>query len=313
MTDDLKQKIATACESYITEKGISRNELARISGVNPAYISAIMSGEYNYKNSRTGVLSPIADRWFTLLANAVGYKLQKEYWPFVKTQQFVEIIAELEDAKACAYTRALIGETGCGKTYTIERFRAANPIGCYVVKCHKYYTLRDIVDKIMDAVGINEPGNISKKLDRINIELWRMYRCGQHPIIILDEAENLTLSAIQMLKALYDFLKNACAIVLIGTNQLVKTLNRMRELDKPGAPQFYRRIKAGIRNITPCDPLFSAFLESIEDKGLKKLLINTCDNYGELSDYLTPVLREADRVNRPLTESLFRIVNKLSI
>jgi hypothetical protein len=36
-----------------------------------------------------------------------------------------------------------------------------------------------------------------------------------------------------------------------------------------------------------------------------------CTNYGELHDYLEPVLREADETEQPVTEALFRTYHNL--
>jgi hypothetical protein len=82
--------------------------------------------------------------------------------------------------------------------------------------------------------------------------------------------------------------------------------------NKNGAPQFYRRIKAGIKHI-PSDKNFKPFFEkmNVDDKGLRKLLNERCNNYGELHDYLEPVLKEADVKGQPVTESFFRLYHNM--
>ena len=45
----------------------------------------------------------------------------------------MEIMAELEDAKQYGYTRTIIGDTGCGKSYAVELFRQKNPNDTFVV------------------------------------------------------------------------------------------------------------------------------------------------------------------------------------
>ena len=53
-------------------------------------------------------------------------------------------------------------------------------------------------------------------------------------MIIFDEAENLTLTTIQALIAMYDTIKWSCSTVLIGTDQLILTLEKLKQKNKPG-------------------------------------------------------------------------------
>ena len=131
---------------------------------------------------------------------------------------------------------------------------------------------------------------------------------GLMPMIIFDEAEYMKQPALCALKELYDNLNKKCALVLIGTDQLIKNIERMRKRNKDGIPQLYRRIKFGIRVLPSIDTSFKEFLNSIEDKELVKFLKSNCDNYGELHDALVPAMREADRIGEPLTEKLVRKV-----
>ena len=132
---------------------------------------------------------------------------------------------------------------------------------------------------------------------------------GHKPLIIIDEAENLKLPVIQMLKGLYDNLTGYASIVMIGTSQLTDALQKMTRSNRNGAPQFFRRIKAGIK-IIPVYNDYLPFFEKlkIEDKGLRKLLTAICSNYGELHDYLEPAIREADERGVELTDDFFRLM-----
>ncbi|MCD8270916.1 MAG: hypothetical protein LUD46_22510 [Parabacteroides sp.] len=156
---------------------------------------------------------------------------------------------------------------------------------------------------------------ISRKLSAINVQLYLMGKTdGKKPILIFDEAENLTLNTFQMLKAMYDTLKWTCATVLIGTDQLITTMDRLKSKNKPGMPQFYRRFKAGIRHIEPMDKNFDAFLADMPfPSSFKKTIRCICENYGELHDFLVPAMREADEMNVPLTEKFFRMKYQLPI
>ncbi len=229
----------------------------------------------------------------------------KEYWPLVHTEQFIDILKELTEAKESAGTRILIGETGSGKSYTIERFANVYPTGTFIITCNKNDTISDLVRKLQRATGSNHEGSCSYKIDSISRELQRMYERRMQPVIIFDEAEYLSVTGLLSIKTIYDYLKNKCSIVLIGTSDILNKLERSRR--KEGIPQFLRRFKAGIRHIRPIDRTFSRFFEGRRyDKGLRTLLCRYADNYGELADYLEPAIREADIRGIPLNEELFR-------
>ena len=300
----------------MSDKSTGVNQLAQFTKVNVMYISHILRSDFTYKDSKTGENKDIADRWFQQLADCVGLKLQKEYWPHVDTPQFKEIDLELREALATSATRVLICESGAGKTYTVERFKKEFPNRVFVVTCHKFDRVNDLIDKMAEATGREVAGKtISRRLTLLNVWLYTQGRFdGQKPMIIFDEAENLTLTTIQALKAMYDTIKWSCATVLIGTDQLILTLEKLKQKNKPGIPQFYRRFKAGIRYIAPLDRDFHAFLDNQPyPAGFKNTLRSVCENYGELHDFLVPAMREADEMGVPLTERLFRMKYKLPL
>ena len=313
MTHEEKQQIVKAAQGYMSDKGISQNELAKLTGVNASYLSSIMKGVFTFTNSRTGEESPIADKWFQAIADRIGLKLTKEYWPLVKTEQFVDIVKELTEAKESATTRIIVGETGCGKSYTVDRFRQAYPQGTYVVTCNQNDTISDLIRKMQKVLKVSFDGSVSYRIDRISMELSRIADNGQHPVLIFDEAEYLTVRGLLSIKTIYDYLKGICGIVMIGTTDILDKLERSKR--REGMPQFIRRFKAGIRNVRPIDRTFAKFFDG---RGYTKDLINllrmNADNYGELADYLEPALREADAQGKPLTkeffESMFYLQNR---
>ena len=72
-----KQSIIQAAQAYMEEKGISQNELSKLTGVNVSYLSSMMKGVFTFINSRTGKESDIDDKWFLALAGRIGHKVAK--------------------------------------------------------------------------------------------------------------------------------------------------------------------------------------------------------------------------------------------
>ncbi|WP_099463429.1 ATP-binding protein [Parabacteroides provencensis] len=322
ITLEQKREIAQACIDYATANGwvsdktTGVNQMATFTKVNVMYVSHILRFDFTYKDSKTGENKEIAERWFRQLAECIGMKLQKEYWPHVDTPQYNAIDLELRESLATSATRVLICESGSGKTYTVDRFKKEFPNRVFVITCHRYDTVNDLIDKMAEAMGRTAEGkSIGRRLTILNVWLYTQGRFdGSKPVIIFDEAENLTLSTFQALKAMYDTINWSCAIVLIGTDQLINTMERLKNKNKQGMPQFYRRFKAGIRYITPMDRDFNVFLA---DKpfpvAFKNTIRSLCENYGELHDFLVPAMREADEMGVPFTERFFRMKYQLPV
>lgn len=295
MIDTLRKEIADAAKTYIDEKTISLNELARRSDINQAYISQMM----NLKGE-------IADKWYYALAKGIGYPLDVVFWEHIPTAQYKAIVSHLEEARNLGRNRILIGDSGCGKTYSIDRYVMTNPQDTFRLTVSSLHTTRAVIDDIMDVIGLEPCGIPITKLRNIAHRLSMSQLEGRKPLLIVDECENLKLNAFGVIKSLYDKLEGVCPIVLIGTSQIEYKIANMLKLNKVGIPQFQRRFKAGERHLPPVDRSFKLFLENkVEDTKLRTYLRRICGNYGELHDYLELALREADRQGKELTYGFF--------
>lgn len=309
MTTQLKNEIVQALEQYMQEHNISQSELAEHSGVNASYIINMRKGDFTVKSA--GKTINISDKWFNRIALFIGFATEKSYWTTQQTQQFKGILAALTDAKANAETTILIGETGCGKTYTCKLFAQKNPTEVFIVKVGSCDNIGDLIDKVLAQLKITvQFKSKSSKLRLIAQTMRNMSENGQEPVLIFDEAEYMKQPALCAIKELYDALNTWCAIVLIGTEQLVSNIEKLKNRNKAGIPQLYRRIRYRMRPLPKIDRNYKDFLNGIEPN-LKKWLQKNCDNYGELHDVLVPAMREAERTNQELTEDFVKMILRI--
>lgn len=307
MKNETKDAIIQKLESFMVQHNVSANEVAAKTGINSSYISIMRSGAYMVKVGEKEV--EIQSKYYEQLAGLCGYSLQKEYWEPRRTDQTVRMLATLEDAKRYGYTNVVIGETGCGKTYTANVFMQNHPIDFFIVTVGSQDFIGDVLEKIIKAIGSRQATGKSKssRISQIVSHLKGLKLRGQRPLIYFDESEYMKHSVLCSMKELYDNLNGICGIVLGGTDQLTQNLDKLRKRNKPGIPQFYRRIKFGIRQLPGIDRDFKVFLSSYE-KPLQRFLRENCENYGELHDVLVPALREADRTGQPMTEDFVKLV-----
>lgn len=306
MKQELKFQIVAGAKEYARLKNISNSDVAKKSGINAGYISNMFRNQFS--NMVEGKEIPIGDSWFYKLSEWAGLALRKQYWSTVETAQFTTMIPALESAKKNSIVSVLITRTGMGKTYIIDKFCHINPAHTYRITVSSLHKLPDVLNDIMEQLGIVAGKSNASKMKACINKFKEIKRNGGEPCVIIDEAENLELAVLKMLKGLYDGIKDYAALILIGTDQLISSLTKLRKHDKRGIPQFYRRVKAGIKYINSEKNFKPFFDKYVEDKALRRLLNELCENYGELHDYLEPAMREADARDEPLTENLFRLM-----
>lgn len=306
MKTELKVQIVEALEKFLKDHAMSANEIAKKANVNSSYISNMRAGNFSVQAGANTV--EIADKYFEILAEYIGKSIEKSYWELVATDQFTRVIATLEDARKYGYTNVIIGETGCGKSFAARVFAKNNPRDCFIITCGQSDKIQDTIDKVEEKILYSTPYSRSKKIGNIIKHMRALKMNGQNPILIFDEAEYLKHMSLCAMKELYDSLIGICAIVMIGTDQLTRNLDKMRKKNRDGIPQLYRRIKFGIRVLPTIDRSFKQFLNGVNDPALVRFLKENCDNYGELHDVLVPAKREADRTGNPLTENFVRTI-----
>lgn len=310
MKQTTKQTIANALRDYLNSKGLTQSDFAKKINISAEYISHILKENSNFSISTGNGNTLIADKYFTKIADFIGFELTKTYWETKPTNQLVSLIANLQDAKDYGATNVITGDTGGGKTFGIHAFLRKNPADTFIVTVGSTDNLGDLIDKVIDQLKITTGKTKSKKLRDIAKKLRGLKENGLSPQLIFDEAEYMKQPALASMKELYDHLNKHCSIILIGTEQLIDNINTLRKKNKPGIPQFYRRIKFGIRKLPPVDRSYRLFLQDI-DNDVKRFLRSICDNYGELHDVLVPVRREAERTGEVITEAFIRKVLNL--
>lgn len=311
MTTEQKLSITEAALAYMRSKKLTQADMCRLSKINAGYLSPMLKGEFKVGNTN------IEKRWFVQLAKSCDFKWDKNYWAVVQTPQFMQVIDALQTAKENSSTAVIIDDSGAGKTFAVDRFCLKHPTHTFRITVSADHSKIDLINELLEVMNMDKVSrstytnyNYTKVsfLNRIINKLIAYKDEGYEPVIIWDEAENLRLPVFQMLKMIYDGVKGNCAMVLIGTDQLLNKMNRLKNKNRDGMPQFYRRFKAGIVQVLGKKdfvPFFQKF--EINDKGLRNLLNDMCENYGELNDYLEPALKECAEKGIELTEDFFRI------
>jgi type II secretory pathway predicted ATPase ExeA len=313
MEHSTKIEIVNAATAYMELHKMSQADVSNKIGVRKEYLSIILKPESNFMyDAGKGNQGFIPAKHFNALATMCGFQTEKVYWQLQPTAQTSAVLAHLQDAKKHSQTIVLIGETGCGKSYTSSLFASKNPLDTFIVTAGSSDSLVDLIEKIRACLNINGAAvTKSTKIRTIAQKLRSLTFQSHKPMLIIDESEYLKQPALCAIKELHDYIHEYCSIVLVGTDQLISNIDRLRKRNQSGIPQFHRRIKFGLRILPNIDRGFSLFINDIEDRELKKFLLQNCNNYGELHDIIVPATRESERLNEPLSMGLVRRVLNL--
>ncbi len=163
MTTEIKQQIALAAKDYLSENSLSNNWLVEASGVNERYVSPMLNGDL-----KAGLKNGIGEIHFKKVAKTIGFAIEENYWINAETKQSERLEVELLDAKKNGGTRVIIGQTGCGKTYTIDQFMAKPRYAdsSYRITVSDMHTVNDIINEWCEKLNVVSKGGRITRLSK---------------------------------------------------------------------------------------------------------------------------------------------------
>lgn len=134
-----------------------------------------------------------------------------------------------------------IGKTHSAKVYASTHKNAVR------IDCTQAKNKQRLVRNIARAFGVNSTGKYFDMYEDLCYYLRSIYK----PLVILDDAGDLSYEAVLELKALWNATENCCGWYMIGTSALAKKLERWSELEKVGSAETISRYGGINTGITP--------------------------------------------------------------
>lgn len=294
MQDSTKKQLQRATLDWLgASADRSQGTLARLTGVNPAYISRIANGTWDDK------LPGIA-QW-----NKLG--------SFFQVSHHIDSINYLNIVSACATAQeeggrvAIDGYTGAGKTYALRRYQKANA-NVYLIQANPSMTRRAFVWEIARQVGIDKLSSSLYAL--LQDVITRLENKAVPALLIFDEIEYLPESAYHIIKTLMDNLEGRVGFVVSGIfrESLEKSANR----GKPGFPQMLRRVGHSwleMQRIDKKDVRSLCEQNGIMDASVVGWLMANARDYDALATYVKDLVKVSEKNTKPiniqLCETLF--------
>lgn len=239
ITTEIRNKIAEAIRAARTNYPSDAKHAASLGVTTSAYSSI--------KNGQTERV--LSDGNWMSIARKLGVNLRGGIeWKAAKTETFKFITTQLEFIQGRGLSGLLCDLPNIGKTFTARHYVKTHPNAVYI-DCSQVKTKLKLVRKIATEFGSNTRGSYSD----VYADLVFYLRSIATPLIILDEAGDLTYEAFLELKALWNATERCCAWYMMGADGLKAKINRSIECNKVGYAEMFSRYGDRYGRVTPDD------------------------------------------------------------
>lgn len=238
MTTEFKTKITQAMITARGNFGGTDEKFARSIGVSAAQWSRIKNGDLEKVVSEP--------KWITW-ARQFNVQLRNEVqWRVAKTPVYEFVTQQLEDCQNNSVSALLCDMADIGKTFTAKFYATTHKNAVYV-DCSQVKSRQKLVRYIAKSFGVGFTG----KYTDVYEDLVFYLRTIPNPIIILDEAGDLSSDAFLELKALWNATERTCGWVMMGADGLKEKIRRSIDYKKVGYTELFSRYGGRYQRITP--------------------------------------------------------------
>lgn len=245
-----KQELIEALEAVKRTRNWTNRRLAQEIGCYEQTLSSFMSGRISYAS-----IHALAEEW-----------LQKESTQkggLVETDTLLKIQELCEDCKNYHLLGVVVGNPGSGKTESLKEYAARHEKVKYI-QCDVASTISSLCEIINPQAG---GGTIATKLQALKqfLKGW---------LLILDEADLLSIRQLEAFRAVYD--DGGIGLILAGTPRFQKILTRGHNA-KENLAQLYSRVDFFLNVHNPNDEELLRYVEKvgIKDSEAAKLIRKT--------------------------------------
>lgn len=210
-TLDLNQ-VREELEIFFESQGLSQAALGRALGISGASISTFRKGEYKGNNKELGRKIKLYLDDYTSKDKGADTQSVQVYESHDKQMADFVINEAVRDKEIAIIT----GVAGSGKSTIAKDYARIHP-NAILIEATLHSTARVILDELCERLHISGGRNLHEKVILIAKELKR-----RDVVILIDEAEHLSVRALEDLRRIWDF--SSCPLILFGTEILLKNL-----------------------------------------------------------------------------------------
>ena len=203
-------------EALKKEKNLSQNAVGQLIGVSGTALSQLRNGKYNANPQK--IFDTLAG-YFGVKEKAKLTYTEIEYVPTSISEQVYATISICQKKGGLAVA---CGDAGIGKTKAAQKFVADNPSNSFLITINPCLTnTKSLLKTIADRIGAGQ--------EKSNNDLWLSiaHKLTDGKILIFDEAQHLTVKAIEVLRSFSDYFNDkgqTLGVCFIGN---AETITRM--------------------------------------------------------------------------------------
>lgn len=262
-----EEKAREAIKDYRERTGKTQSQISKELGVSDGQLSAFLSGTYKAPHT----IIPKVEQ-------LVSLTIKKEIAPREPGFQKTTVSGIVMDLISYCHIQRKIGvaygDAGIGKTMGIRAYQEQNPDTAIVVTISPCFaTMTGVNELIAEELRIRE--KISRKIQTEAIKKLR----GSNKVIIIDEAQHLTVRVINHLRCIAD--ESGIGMAFVGNEEIYL---KMRGSGQASYAQLYSRIADNkhilTSHITKADIELIFGESAIENDAIEILFKISRTNYG---------------------------------
>ena len=228
ISSDVHNALIKKVKQYISENSISQASFAKKVGIGESTFSRWLSGTLENTTNQDSIIYSFIDK-------EEGRKkiLTANHMKYIETSISKRILGVLEYSSITRCIGVIYGDAGVGKTTTIKEW-SKNRRDAVVIKANKAIASRN--KGLLKTLAVHLRTQTYGQFDDIYFSMTEKLK-NEDKIIIVDEAQHLSLSNIELLMDIYD--DTETAIVLVGNERLYSKIAVDKSKDYA---QIYSRI-----------------------------------------------------------------------
>ena len=281
-------------QNYITEHGISQGAVARGIGKSAAVVSQYLQNKYNGDVEAIDVL---VEGWLLNQRERANDSFNQLSYTYTATARRIEEVIRLAHVEG--ETVVLYGQAGLGKTSALAAYIKKNP-DAILVDSDPSFTAKVLLSNLANKVGAESRGSLHVLIEGL---ISRLKNSGR--VILVDEAENLPLRALECLRRIHD--KTGIGLVLAGMPRLLVNLRGSNGELK----QLYSRVafRLDLGEKMPdaeLEDIINQSLANIDAETVQELIVAANGNTRRLAKLVKGVIRMSKVNNLALDSGMVR-------